>query len=139
MTKISKINILNRWEKLATSDLGNWISPKAQQIYEFFKDLFDNECRGEYTTSNFFSSDYVITLLRGFKFNTGYGADDGLYMCFCLDMHSVRIDTMTLKEFDSFMMGRCKPYSESEYNWLWYWQRLIATENKPNKRRKAQR
>ena len=105
MTEISRNNIVKRWQRLADADLGTMVSPLADEIMRFFRAMFegDNE-DGTFTTNSVHSGDKVAALIRGFQCNTGYTAEDGLNVIFCLDLHSVTMDSMTLNEFDHYLM-----------------------------------
>lgn len=136
MTDISKRNIINRWDKLARADLGSLVSPAAAEIRDFFAALFDGDMgNGTYSTSSVPMYGRMAALIRGFEYNTGYNADDGLTVAFCLDMHLVGMDTMTLREFDKYLMYQEKPYSGADKCWIWYWEQMLRDEAKPTTKR----
>jgi hypothetical protein len=105
MTDISKNNIVNRWKQMADADLGSLVSPVADEIGRFFQAMFEGDNGdGTYTTNAIKSDSKVAALIRGFEWSTGYNADDGLSVIFCIDLHSVTMDASVLREFDNYLM-----------------------------------
>ena len=133
--KVQHQLIINRWEKLSTVKC---ISV-ASEIKIFFEEIFENGY-----TSNFRTDDYVIRMLRGFKFNKADEIKDEIEyanghfnFCFCLDLHSVEMSTKIAEMFDKCLMSECKPYSEFDKTFFGFWCDILDDEkSKSNKKRK---
>lgn len=129
--------IINRWEKISTAKN---ISV-ASEIKIFFEEIFENGY-----TSSFGTSDYVIRMLRGFKFNKSDEikdeieyANEKFNFCFCLDLHSVEMSIKIAEMFDKYLMCECSPYSGIDKTFFGFWCEILCDEKIKAKATKIKR
>ena len=131
--KIQHQLIIDRWEKLSKI---KGIS-LASEIKKFFEEIFENGY-----TSNFTTNDYVIKVLRGFKFNKADEirdeieyANEHFNFCFCLDLHSFEMSAGIAEMFDKYLMDECRPYQEFDKTFFDFWIDALNSEKSKSKKK----
>lgn len=131
--KIQHKLIIDRWEKISTVKS---ISV-ASEIKAFFEEIFENGY-----TSSFVTGDYVIRMLRGFKFNKADEiideieyANENYNFCFCLDLHSVEMSEGIAEIFDKYLMDDCRPYQEFDKTFFDFWIDVLNSEKSKSKKK----
>ena len=131
--KIQHKLIIDRWEKISTVKS---ISV-ASEFKTFFEEIFENGY-----TSNFTTNDYVIKVLRGFKFNKADEirdeieyANEQFNFCFCLDIHSVEMTEGIAEIFDKYWMDECRPYTEFDKTFFDFWIDVLNSEKSKSKKK----
>lgn len=147
MTDMAKASILNRWQEIAEFDTGDEVQRNARQIYEFFKEAFENgfSLNGEWKTAvgSFHADDEIVKILHGIKANGGYDSDE-LYLCYCIDLHHCYLNGTVIRDLDWHLMnhcytrepdGICEPATWREcYEWI-----LDQKKDKQKKSKKERR
>ena len=115
MTDIARENIIKRWNMIASSDLGSWITEPAKEYAEFFKEIASSNFTNKYR-----ATDFITSKLRGFAINAAaeYLVDEeDMNLVMCLDLHNITMSDHALYEFDSYLMENpC--YSGCSYSYF---------------------
>ena len=131
--KIQHKLIIDRWEKISTVKS----IPVASEFKTFFEEIFENGY-----TLNFTTNDYVIRMLRGFKFNKADEIKDEIdysnehfKFCFCLDLHSVEMSEGIAEIFDKYLMDECRPYQNFDKTFFDFWIDVLNSEKSKSKKK----
>ena len=95
---IGEQNIINRWDFMASKDLGIDRIVEAKAFAQLFKEVFEN---GN-TQPN--GSIYINSIIRGFAINEDL--EDEVSVIECLNLNYINITKYGARELDSYLMDK---------------------------------
>ena len=107
---ICEQNIINRWNLMASKDLGVMVNPQAEEFCKLFKKVFEEQST-QFSTDCFKN---ILPILRGFQVNLGW-LDLNFSVCETLGLDYINIDKESAKELDDYLMQEIGWYSRYEY------------------------
>lgn len=100
-------NIIDRWNMMASKDLGSDINPLASEFAKLFERVFaNNETQIE---GNF---KYINPIIRGFSVNNPY---DDIGVVECLDLNYININKESAMALDWYLMNYQEWFGRYQY------------------------
>lgn len=105
---INDNNIINRWQLMASKDLGIDVNPLADEFYRLFKEVLtspeeEQQIRGY---------SYINPILRGYKINNPY---EEINVVECLNLNHIDITKEAIRRLDWYLMNYQEWFGRYQY------------------------